>query len=233
MTIADRRTGVKVIAAVRSSHMFGETWHTHDYDVPGCPLRPGDSVIDIGANQGFFSCYAALQGATVHAFEPFPESFERLKQNVARNGFSSSVKPLQAAVSSTSGKTRFWISDYQGGGANTIVETFLPSIRKDVRGEIDVDTVGINSVLDEFPGAIRLCKIDCEGAELEILKSLSNPSRIDSFAIEYHASAYRLRDLVDTIVNWGTHQVSFARTANMLYLVRNPLLLEYADSRRW
>jgi FkbM family methyltransferase len=232
MTIADRRSGLTVVASVKSSHMFGETWHTRDYDVPGCPLRRGDSVIDIGANQGFFSCYAALQGATVHAFEPSPESFGRLQQNVARNGFSSSVRLSQAAVSSSSGKTQFWCSDYLGGGANTMVATRMKMIPNEAPRAIEVDTVGIDSVLSEFSGGVRLCKIDCEGAEYDILSHLSDPAKIDSFAIEYHLGAYRLRDLVDVIVAWGTHQVSFAKASTMLYAVRNAVLLEYADSRR-
>ena len=231
MTISDRQTGVTVAATVRSSHMFGETWHTHDYDVPGCPLRSGDLVIDIGANQGFFSCYAALKGASVHAFEPFPESFERLQDNVNRNGFSSSVKASQVAVASSAGKAKFWCSDYLGGGANTLVAAHLGSIPEEIQNTIEVDTVGLDSILSELPGQVRLCKIDCEGAEFEILRSLSNPSKIDSFAIEYHPGAYRLRDLVSVVVNWGTHQISFAKTAYILYAVQTGILSEYADSQ--
>ena len=67
VTISDRKSGVTVIAACKSSHMFGSTWFTHDYDVPGCPLRPADCVIDIGANQGFF---LAMQHRKVPAFTP-------------------------------------------------------------------------------------------------------------------------------------------------------------------
>jgi FkbM family methyltransferase len=230
MTISDRETGVTVIAAVKSSHMFGETWYSRDYDVPSCPLRPGDTVIDIGANQGFFSCYAASKGASVYAFEPFPESFSRLQHNTERNGFSPRVTASQAAVSSSTGKTLMWCTDYLGGGANTLVEAHLKSIPEAIQTKIDVDTVSIDSILSEIQGQIRLCKIDCEGAEYAILSSLSNPSKIDSFAIEYHPGAYRLRDLVAIMVNWGTHQISFAKTSHMLYAVRNSILSEYADS---
>src|SRR5450631_1159108 len=85
MSIKDRATGIRMNATVASYHVFGETWLTRDYDVPGCPVNSKDHVIDIGANQGFFSCYAASKVAHVHAFEPFPESFERLQDNVKRN----------------------------------------------------------------------------------------------------------------------------------------------------
>lgn len=231
ITISDRQTGVTVIAATKSYHMFGETWYSRDYDVPGCLLRPGDIVIDIGANQGFFSCYAAAKGTTIYAYEPFPESFARLQSNTARNGFSANVIATQAAVSSSTGKAVLWSSSYLGGGANTIVSTHLKSIPDSSLNKIEVDAVSIDSVLSAIPGEIRLCKVDCEGAEYDILANLSNPSRIDSFAIEYHPEAYRLSRLVETMMSWGTHQISFANNSHMLYAVRNSLLSEFAESR--
>jgi len=57
--------------------------------VKGVPIRPGDIVLDIGANQGFFSCYAAHKGAKVFAFEPVPELRDRLMFNLRRNGFGA------------------------------------------------------------------------------------------------------------------------------------------------
>jgi FkbM family methyltransferase len=231
MTISDRASGVRVTAAVRSSHMFSSTWFSHDYDVPGCPLRSGDYVADIGANQGFFTCYAASKGAKVYAFEPSPESYGRLRENVERNGYSGLVKTYQKAVSRSNGVTQLWCSDYLGGGSNTIVEAHLGAIPEKVENQIEVETVGINSVLSEIPERIRLCKIDCEGAEYQILEALSDPSRIDSFAIEFHPGAYRLRDFAAIIVHWGTHQVSFGKGNHMLYAVRNEILSEYADTQ--
>jgi Methyltransferase FkbM domain len=59
---------------------------------------------------------------------------------------------------------------------------------------------------------IRLCKLDCEGAESEILKQLSEKElqKIDAFAIEYHRDAYSLQELLGVILSWGTHHISFA-----------------------
>ena len=231
MTISDRETGVSVAAAVASYQIFGETWYNHDYDVPACPLRPQDSVIDIGANQGFFSCYAASKGARVWAFEPFPESCLRLRANVERNGFSSCVTIAQAAVSAAPGKATMWCTGFTGGGANTIFETFAIASGLDFKGTMQVDTVTIDAILAAIPGRIRLCKMDCEGSEYDIIRGLPDPSRIDSFAMEFHPGVYRLRDLVAIMTAWGTHQIGFSKTACVLYAVRNEILSEYADSR--
>jgi len=101
MTIVDKASGVDCLCNVGSYHMFGETWYSRVYDVPGLPIRSGDVVLDIGANQGFFTCYAASKGAIVYAFEPVPEYYGRLIQNIKRNGFADRVTAVHCAVSDT------------------------------------------------------------------------------------------------------------------------------------
>jgi FkbM family methyltransferase len=52
------------------------------------PLSPGDVVVDVGANIGVFSLYAAAAvapGGTVLAVEPVPRTCEVLRRNVERN----------------------------------------------------------------------------------------------------------------------------------------------------
>ena len=63
ITIVDKASGVKCRCNLGSHHMFSEVWYQHVYDVEGVPIRAGDLVLDIGANQGFFTCYAAQKGA--------------------------------------------------------------------------------------------------------------------------------------------------------------------------
>jgi FkbM family methyltransferase len=230
MTITDRSTGVTVDAAINSYQMFGETWYNRDYDVPGCPLRKDDTAIDIGANQGFFSCYAASKGARVHAFEPFPENCRRLRANVDHNGFSSRTVIRQAAVSGDSGTATLLCSDFLGGGGNTLIEAHAKGNNHDIKQSIQVEKVSISDVLNQIQGQIRLCKMDCEGSEIDIVRTLSSPDRIDSFAVEFHPQAYPIRELIGTMRAWGTHQVSFSKTAAVIYAVRNEILFQYGES---
>lgn len=55
--------------------------------------RPSHTVIDVGANIGLFSLYltSVAPGIRVFAFEPHPETFDRLKRNLAENGLEGSV----------------------------------------------------------------------------------------------------------------------------------------------
>lgn len=59
-------------------------------------VRPGSVVVDVGANLGWFTVYAAKRGCHVFAFEPCPEVFELLRLNVDRNGVGihASMFPL-------------------------------------------------------------------------------------------------------------------------------------------
>src|SRR5262245_21914704 len=68
-------------------------------------LKPGDIFVDIGANAGIFTAMGAKQvgpRGCVIAIEPAPKMVDRLRANVAANGFTN-VAVVEMAVGSTSG----------------------------------------------------------------------------------------------------------------------------------
>jgi FkbM family methyltransferase len=213
VVVRDRESGVSCECNPDARRMFGEVWHDRDYDVPRLPLRPGDAVIDIGANQGFFTCYAAWKGARVLAFEPAPGNFRLLEANVRRNGFGALATLKPWAVGPEAGAVELMISDALGGGMNTVSPAFARNAGLEVRERVKVPCVTLDAEIGRLGmGRIRLCKLDCEGAELDILRSLSPAARgsVDAFVVEFHPEAYPLGSLVDLLLGWGTHQVSFA-----------------------
>ena len=52
------------------------------YFQEGISILPGDIVLDVGANIGVFTLFAAKQGAQVYAYEPIPPTFEVLQHNM-------------------------------------------------------------------------------------------------------------------------------------------------------
>jgi hypothetical protein len=73
-----------------------------------------------------------------------------------------------------------------------------------------VSAVDLRSALKtEAIERVRLCKIDCEGAELEIVETLTavEMEKIDAFAVEFHRDAYSPDLLVSALEHWGTHHV--------------------------
>ena len=67
-------------------------------------LAPGDLVVDVGAHIGTHSVYlAALCACPVIAFEPHPNAFAALCENLHRNGVTASVEARCCAVGADNG----------------------------------------------------------------------------------------------------------------------------------
>ena len=232
LTVVDRASGVRCLCTLNSHHMFSDIWYSHVYDVPGVPIRADDVVVDIGANQVFFTCYAAFKGARVLAFEPVPELCQRLRENVDRSSFVDRVTIQQCAGGASPGSVNLFVSSYLGGAQSTTVPEFVRGAHVPVVQKIFVECKTLPQILEEFSlQSVRLCKLDVEGAELAILKTLSHAdlARIQSFALEYHQEAYDLQSLLRLVLDRRTHQVSFIEErpyiGNIMRLVANTVLL--------
>ena len=125
-------------------------------------LRPGDVVVDVGANIGTETLTAsALVGETgrVFAIEPQPRIFSFLQQNIALNGFTN-VVPLQFAVSDVEGVV-------------TLAEGLLDTSNMVVAGGgQEVPARPLDRILEPYaPARVDLLKIDVEGFEYDVLRS--------------------------------------------------------------
>ena len=104
-----------------SSHLmmegFWEMWVT---EAMLRHVRPGMTVLDIGANLGYFTLLLAdLVGpeGRVLAFEPNPEMAGRLRKSVAINGFAGRATVHQTALAGEAGEMLFEVdADAPGGG---------------------------------------------------------------------------------------------------------------------
>ena len=209
--ITDRLTGLRFQCLRDADRMAGEIFHTRVYDIPTAPVRPGDVVVDVGANHGFASCWFAHRGARVVAFEPSPEVFALLQANVAANGLGDRITLCQEAVSDRDGRATLLVTPALGGGMSTLDPHFAERLALPVTGTPEVRTRSLRAVLHELGIArVRLLKLDCEGSELAILRSLDpgTVEGIDSLAIEYHPDSYPLSALLDVVLGWGDFHVS-------------------------
>ena len=131
--------------------------------------RPGDTVFDIGANQGELTLYyarAVQPSGKVYAFEPSPTMFDNLARNLALNpAFNCQAEPL--AVGSAPGRVEMRQPDGRNPGTATIHNDRVP-----YGGNwTTVDVVR----LDDYVRArdipqIDVIKIDVEGYEFEVCK---------------------------------------------------------------
>ncbi len=134
-------------------------------------IAPGDCVLDVGANVGFFTVLAARRTGSagqVVAFEPDERNAACIVANAARNGFSH-VEVVQAAVADQAGRAVLWQAAYAGGHA-------LESAGRppDAIGQVEVDVVTIDGMRrDGRVPRVAFVKIDVEGAELDVVRGMT------------------------------------------------------------
>lgn len=134
------------------------------YELDRIPFEPGDVVLDIGAHVGLVSMYLAAKhpGIRVYCYEPVAENFERLREHIRLNGMSKSVVPHKRAVTADGGNRVMVRGGHHSGGA-TAFHDFE-------REPFTVRSTTVPRILERYRiETVRLLKLDCEGAEHEIL----------------------------------------------------------------
>lgn len=133
------------------------------YKRKGYEPQDGEHWIDIGANIGAFSIWAASFGATVEAFEPDPESSELAEHNLQLNGLSRLVTVNNTALTTDSspGEAEFYRNTARGN-------VWRNSLFKKWKGG-DTITVATEPVTDYWLPSNNI-KLDAEGAEMPILE---------------------------------------------------------------
>lgn len=130
-------------------------------------LKPGMTVLDVGANIGYFSVLAAgLVGESgqVHSFEPAPTCFARLKRNLAAFPWASASA---VAVGDAPGTACFHFSDK----ANETGWGSLLSEGDACTRETTVPVVRLDDwAREQGIGRVDFIKMDIEGAEFRALQ---------------------------------------------------------------
>ncbi len=131
-------------------------------------LRPGMTVVDIGANIGYYVLMEAQcigETGTILAVEPEPKNFMILKNNWEINSYNTNIQFYNLAISNRRGKAQFIVSDYSNLHK-------LSSEDKKSEKSIEVET----STLDELLEGKKadFIRMDVEGGEVLILKGMKN-----------------------------------------------------------
>ena len=134
--------------------------------------HPGSVCVDVGAHEGLFVdlLLANLNHPTIHAFEPAPGPFARLK---SRHGATPGVTLVNAGLGREPGAIEFNIYD------NQTLNSFLPMLpagASTLGGPKLVETRSVPVFsLDSYAASsglahISLLKIDTQGYELQVLQ---------------------------------------------------------------
>jgi FkbM family methyltransferase len=143
--------------------MLGEKFLEDDVTFLGPHIKEGMTVFDVGANIGYityFLCNQIGPKGRVFSFEPDPDNFAELSNNVIRNNVVF-CRPVQTAVGSFDGTVAF------NFGLNGSVNTGPGP-------EPNCKITSLDSFVREHSiPQVDLIKIDVEGYELDVLEGMS------------------------------------------------------------
>ena len=142
-----------------------------------------DTVIDIGAHVGYFTLYAtnlAKKGKII-SYEPSKNSFLTLEKNIKMNKFSN-IKLENVAVSKIQGKALLHTNDM-----DEISNSLYNRNNKVEVQEVETTTLD-NIFLKHKLEKINFLKMDCEGAEYDIIMNASSSilDKIQKISAEIH-----------------------------------------------
>jgi FkbM family methyltransferase len=143
-------------------------------------LSPGDVFIDIGANIGFFSVFAARivgRSGRVFAFEPHPAARDALVDLAARNGVTDVIEIVPLALSDREGDATLHLNR-EFTSYSTLDPLASPMRASAAFTEsLAIRMTTMDRWMTDHPGIvprIRCIKIDVEGTESAVLSGMTH-----------------------------------------------------------
>jgi FkbM family methyltransferase len=186
LTEIRRRDGITIRAprGLQLWNHYNDIWEHQAY-TSKYTIKKSDIVIDIGANIGLFSLFAARLARIVYSFEPSSESFIYLKNNVSSNSFNN-IKCFNYALAPHSGEIPFGESEDLTSSSFYRHNNSATSVKSKI-----VNCVNLQEIFDK--NQIDCCdflKMDCEGCEFEVLFATPPEylKKIVTISMEFHDS---------------------------------------------
>jgi len=181
--ILELKNGTKIeIQGKRCIQFFNSIFFNKIYGSP----NQQKTLVDIGANKGLFSVFfgSQLKGTNFRMFsyEPHPNTFELLKRNIEHNHLEKNIQAFQKCVSGKPVAAQtFFVAR----------ESFDYSMFNEYGSdeEITVENITLQEIFEQNKiDVIDLLKLNCEGAEYEILMKtpLSYLYKIREIRMEDH-----------------------------------------------
>ena len=171
--------------------------HSFDNDIfltsiPYFKLNKEHIIVDIGAHIGAFSLLfvAKRKLSKAYAVEPAEETYSVLEQNILDNSLGDTIIPCKIALNDRSGKSILY-HDLESGNWGHSISNKLSDSFEEVHTE-SPDHFFESRKIERCD----LIKFNCEGAEFEIIESMSKKTvkKIKTWIVLYHEDINRNGD---------------------------------------
>ena len=195
-------------------------------------IKPGDTILDVGANIGMFTLSIALRypGSQVLAFEPIPDIYEALEANASLYGHLANIKVFNMGLSDAKGETTF--TYYPGNtvmsgahGSDQDLEVVTQYLENQYEQDLlqdnqlselvneSMQSKSFNCQLDTVSAIIAeqgletidLLKIDVEKSEWQVIQGIEDKdwARIKQLIIEVHDQDGLLKKIENLLTQHG------------------------------
>lgn len=181
------------VETVEEFHILNEVFVKDDYD-----FMTGSKsiVIDIGANVGITSLFFSRLDYVdkIYAFEPVKDTFDQAQYNMSLNSTVHKMATIKNIGLGKNNRKEVFLFDKEWKGNTGVRGVASPSYSnnnnaKEIEVTIASATVEIGEILEENTNRNIIVKMDCEGAEYEILEDLFQSGmirEIDVLLLEWH-----------------------------------------------
>ncbi|HET9051791.1 MAG TPA: FkbM family methyltransferase [Candidatus Dormibacteraeota bacterium] len=180
------RDGRTLRCAINDMQAFVEVFLLDDYEIDGLDGESVRTVVDAGANVGTATLWFAerFPRARIYSVEPGPATRLLLEENVAANRLGDRVVVVGSALGAGRGVGRF-----VEGEASILGRVVGEPAEGSAGGGPAVDVRGLGDLFDDLGlGTVDVLKVDCEGAEYDILLSAPGSAlrSVRTITAEYH-----------------------------------------------
>ena len=200
--VFETKNNLQIKIRVDSTDLMALTnvWMIKEYEIEKFHINKNDIIIDIGAHIGLFSLLVSksCSDGKIFSFEPIQENFNLLVDNLKSNKLNN-VFPFNLAVAKNTSDVKLFLDNDDSAHSIFGKDTNFVSVK----------AISLQKIFDE--NDINFCKIlklDCEGAEYEIIDSLPDKyfDKIENIIIEYHLADSKpelVKNLIMKIKNAG------------------------------
>lgn len=180
-------------------------------------MKAGEVFVDIGANVGMYSIYAAAYaGVQVYSFEPESQNYAELNKNIFINGLNEKISAYCLALSNEKKFSHLLLSDFgpafahhDFGGDSWKGDKLLGNkvFKKQDRIKQGCYSISLDELIATgVVPAPQHIKIDVDGIESRIIAGAENVLRGDSLKtilIEVDFDIEESVKIIDLMLNWG------------------------------
>tara|TARA_B100001063_G_C16776446_1_gene565845 strand:- start:4642 stop:5484 length:843 start_codon:yes stop_codon:yes gene_type:complete len=180
-------------------------------------------LIDVGANIGLYSLYAASKGHTVLAFEPQSHNYSLLNSNIILNNFQDKILAFPVCIHSESKLSTLHLTDADFGSAHNSFHRQLDQYGNQLGVTIPQGSISIslNSLLNQYANRTIFLKIDVDGNEDFVIQGaerLLSSNSLKGILVELDLTRPDYSYIFNTIVDAG-----FNLDPKFSHYIQNPL----------